>query len=91
MSPQEESTKDWLGEEVKDAVEDSLRVGGDDVASLTDTPGDGVEEPQTNGPAAADGEHLVDILTESARVLQECKQVTSEQTDVNLQIDPRRQ
>ena len=79
MSPQEESTKNRLGENVEDTVEDSLGVRGDDIASLTDTPGDGVEEPQANGPATADSEDLVNILTESAGVLQVCKQAIPEE------------
>ena len=75
MSPQEESTKDWLGEDVENTVEDSLGVRGDDVGSLTDAPGNGVEEPQANGPATADSEDFVDVLTKSARMLQSCKRM----------------
>lgn len=46
MTPDEKGTKARLREEIKDTVEDSLGVGGDDVASLAETPGDGVQDPE---------------------------------------------
>lgn len=34
VTPKEESTKDWLGEDVEDTIESSLGIGSDDVATL---------------------------------------------------------
>ena len=45
VAPDEESTEAGLGDEVKDGVEDGLGVGRDDVATLAETPGNGVEDP----------------------------------------------
>jgi hypothetical protein len=45
MAPKKQGAKHRLGKEVQDAVEDGLRVGRDDIASLADTPGNGVENP----------------------------------------------
>jgi hypothetical protein len=42
VAPDEESAEDGLGEDVKNAVEDSFRVGGDNIAALGQAPRDGV-------------------------------------------------
>lgn len=38
VSPNKESTEDGLRQEVQDTVEDSFRIGGNQVASLADAP-----------------------------------------------------
>ena len=54
VAPEQECTKDGFSQDVEDTVEDGLRVRRDDVASLAQTPSDRVEEPEEDGPAAAD-------------------------------------
>ena len=63
VTPNEKSTEDGLGDEVKNTVEDGFRVGRDDVAALAKTPGDGVQDPEEGGERAADGEALADLGT----------------------------
>jgi hypothetical protein len=46
---------DGLGEDVEDTVEDHLRVGRDDVGTVTQTPGDGVEEPEEGEEGSRSG------------------------------------
>ena len=69
VAPEEEGAEDGLGEDVEDAVEDGLGVRGDDVAALAETPGDRVQEPQEDGPAAADQEGARDVVAERGGVL----------------------
>jgi hypothetical protein len=45
VAPEKESTEDGLGQEIEDTVEDSLRVGRDEVGTLAYTPGNGVDDP----------------------------------------------
>jgi hypothetical protein len=45
VSPDEEGTEDGLRQKVQHTVENSLRVGGDEVASLADAPCNGVQDP----------------------------------------------
>jgi len=68
VTPDKKSTKDRLGEEIKDAVEDSLRVGRDNVAALTDTPGHRVKNPEECGERTAQGESLANITAEDIGV-----------------------
>lgn len=68
VTPDKKSTKDRLGEEIKDAVEDSLRVGRDNVAALADTPGDRVKNPEECGERTAQGESLANITAEDIGV-----------------------
>jgi hypothetical protein len=68
VTEDEESTEDRLGDQIKDTVEDSLRVGRDDVATLTDTPGERVQDPEDSGERAAQGEAAADILAENVGV-----------------------
>jgi hypothetical protein len=49
VTPDEKSTEDGLGDQVEDTVEDGLRVGRDDVATLADTPGERVQDPEKSG------------------------------------------
>lgn len=69
MAPQEESTEDGLGHDVEDTVEDGFGIGGDDVAALAEAPGDGVQEPEADGPDAADGVGFGDVAAERCGVL----------------------
>ncbi len=54
VTPEEKGSEDWLGENVKNAVEDCLRIGRNNVSTLTQAPSDGVQEPQENGPSPTD-------------------------------------
>lgn len=47
--------EDGLGEDIEDTVEDHLRVGGNDISTIGETPGDGVEEPKEGEDAGGDG------------------------------------
>lgn len=58
--------EDWLCEEIKDTIEYSFRIGSDDVATLANTPGDWVAEPDNEGDNTAEHVDLVDIATEAA-------------------------
>lgn len=53
VAEDEKGTEDWLGEKVEDTIEDGLGVRGNDVAALTDTPGDGIEDPENKGEGTA--------------------------------------
>ena len=43
VAPQEEGTKDWLSHDIKDTIENSFRIGCNNIAALTEAPGDRVE------------------------------------------------
>ena len=68
VAPKQQSAEDGFGHNVEDAVEDGLRVGRDDVAALREPPGDWVEEPEEDGPDAADEVGAVDVGAESEGV-----------------------
>ena len=68
VTPDKESTEDRLSDQVEDTVEDSLGIGRDDVATLTNTPGDRVEDPEKSGERAAHGEAAADIFAEDIGV-----------------------
>jgi hypothetical protein len=68
VTEDEESTEDRLGDQIKDTIEDSLRVGGDNVATLADTPGERVQDPEDSGERTAQGEATTDILAENIGV-----------------------
>lgn len=51
MAPNQESTKDWFSQDVQNTVEDSLRVGCDNISALGKSPGDWVEEPEESSPS----------------------------------------
>ena len=68
VTPEEEAAKDGLGHDIQNPVEDSFRVRSDDVATLTETPGDGVEEPQEDGPHAADEIRPRDVIAQRVGV-----------------------
>lgn len=52
MTPKKESTKDGLCKNIQNTVEDGLGVRCDDVAALRKAPGDGIQEPEEDGPDA---------------------------------------
>lgn len=49
VTKDQKTTKDWLGEEIEDTIEDSLRVGRNDVATFAKTPSNRVEDPEESG------------------------------------------
>lgn len=59
-----DEAEDGLGEDVKDTVEDHLRVGRDVRRAVGETPGDGVEEPENGQDGSRDGEALLVLLAE---------------------------
>ncbi len=69
MTPEEKGTEHRLGQDIKDTVEDGLGIGGDDVAAFAETPGDRVEEPEEDGPAAADEVDARDVGTDVGGML----------------------
>ena len=69
MAPDEKSTENRLRHQIQDAVEDSLRVWRDDVATLTETPCDRVQAPEGESPNTTDEEGAVHIGAESLGVL----------------------
>lgn len=56
--------EDGLGENIEDTVEDHLRVGGNDISTIGETPGDGVEEPEEGEDASRDGVCSLETATE---------------------------
>lgn len=56
VAPDEKSAEDRFGENVENTVEDSLRVGRDEVGTLTNRPGNRVENPQKGSQRSADEE-----------------------------------
>ena len=64
VAPQKKSTKHWLGQDIKNTIEDSFGVGCNQVAALGQTPGDWVEEPQEDSPDATDQIYLADIRSD---------------------------
>lgn len=65
MSEEEKKSETGLGEDVEDTVEDSLRVGVNDVSTLRQTPGNRVEEPEEDGQNTALEEGRLDGSTQS--------------------------
>jgi len=69
VAPDEESTKDWLSQHIKDAIEDGLRVRRDIVATLAKTPSNRVKSPKKSGQGTALEESGADILAHRIGVL----------------------
>lgn len=61
VTPKEEESEDRLGNQIKDAVKDSLRIRMNHISALGNAPGDGIKEPDEDGEntthvvGAADG------------------------------------
>lgn len=68
MAPEEESAEDGLGHEVEDTIEDSFGVRGNDIATLRQAPGDGIQEPDKDGPDTDDSVGLQNVGAENASV-----------------------
>ena len=69
VTEQQDGSKDRLGQDIQDSVKDGLAVGGDDIATLAETPGDRVEEPEEDGPHAGEKVGLANIGAEVVGVL----------------------
>lgn len=68
VTPEEYSSEDDLGSKIENTVGDSLRIWGNDVPTFGNTPDDGVDQGDGNGP---DGKNVVqaeDIGTESTSI-----------------------
>jgi len=68
VTDDEKSTEDGLGQEIKDTIEDGLGVRRDDVATLTETPGNWVQEPEERGEGTAHEEDLANVGTDGRSV-----------------------
>lgn len=68
MSEEQKESESRFGEDVEDTVEDGLRVGVNDVATLGQTPGNGVEEPEEDGEDTTLEEGRLDGSTQSIGV-----------------------
>lgn len=68
VAPDEKSAEARLSDEVEDTVEDGLGVGRDDVATLAETPGDGIQDPKEGCQRAAVNEALADLSSVTASV-----------------------
>ena len=69
VAPEKERSETGLGQDVQDTVESSLGVGSNDVATLGESPGNRVEEPEEGGQDTTADEGAVDISAESRSVL----------------------
>ena len=65
MAPDQKGTEDRLCEEVKNAVESGLRVWGNKVPTLTEAPGNRIEDPEESRQGTAHEEGSTNILTQS--------------------------
>lgn len=63
MSPEENGSEHWLREEIQDSVEDGLRVGRDDVATLANAPCDGIADPHNKRDGATSEKDAADITS----------------------------
>lgn len=64
VAEDKQSTENRLGEKVQDTVEDSLRIRSNDVAALSHTPGDRVDNPEDGGEGTAPQEDTANISAE---------------------------
>jgi hypothetical protein len=69
VTPDEQTAKNRLGQDIENAVKNGLRVGRNVVATLAQAPGNGVESPQESGQGAAHEESLANILAHGVGVL----------------------
>jgi hypothetical protein len=61
VAEEQERAEAGLGQEVKHTVKDGFGVGRDDVATLTETPRNRVQDPQESSQAATHDESALDI------------------------------
>lgn len=69
VAPDQESSEHWLGHDIQNTVEHGLGVRCDDVATLRQSPGNWVQEPQEDGPNTANLVGLEDVRADSGGVL----------------------
>ena len=62
----QQKAEDWFGNNIENTVEHGFTIGVDDVAAFGKTPGDGVQEPNTNGEDTALVEGTGWVGTQSA-------------------------
>lgn len=65
MSNNEHDAEHRLSAEVKDTVENRLRIWSNDVAALAYTPSNGIAKPEEQGPDSADQIHTIDIIPQT--------------------------
>lgn len=68
VPPDEQGSEDRFRQKVQDSVEDGLGIRGNDVAALTDAPGDRIHDPQEAGQGTAVQERTADVGAEKAGV-----------------------
>jgi hypothetical protein len=68
VTEKEQGTKDWLGKDIKNTVEDGFGVGGDNIATLAEAPGDWVDEPEEDSPDAADQVGSADVCAKCTSI-----------------------
>jgi hypothetical protein len=68
VPPEQQRAETWLGEDVENAIEDGLGIGRDDITTLAETPRNRVQEPQRDGPDAAEGVDVGDVGADDAGV-----------------------
>lgn len=61
MTPEEEGPEDGFGHDVQNAVEDGFGIGSDDVPTFGDAPRNRIQEPEEDGPGAADEVRATDV------------------------------
>jgi len=69
MSHNQRDAEHRLGQEIEDAVEDSFGVGGNEIRSLGDTPGDGVDQPDEECQDTAEHVGAVNVRAEELGAL----------------------
>ena len=69
VAPDEKSTKDWLSQDIKNAIKDGFRVRRDVVATLAKAPSDRVKSPQQCSQGTALHESRTDVLAHGVGVL----------------------
>lgn len=69
VAPDEKSTKDWLSQDIKNAIKDGFRVRRDVVATLAKAPSNRVKSPQKRSQGTTLQKSGADILTHCVGVL----------------------
>ena len=72
MSPDQECRENRLRQEVKDTVEDSLRIWSNDISTFAEAPCDWVECPDGEGPDTSHQKCAMNVSTEGLCVLATC-------------------
>lgn len=63
VTPDQQGAEDRLGQDVENTIKNGLGIGRDDIATLAETPGNRVDEPEENGPGTDKGVGCANILT----------------------------